>query len=65
MFVCLIIYLSPLASYIYISGSGQYISLKSSGDIPMMFAHQLQVIINFWYVYQSFCWLTTLLKLGL
>ena len=47
MFVYLIAYLSPLTSSIHMSGSGWCIFLKSSGDIPVMFAQQFQVITIF------------------
>ena len=39
------------------------IFLKSFGVIPILFLHQFQIILNFLYVCQSVCWLTSLLKL--
>ena len=33
------------------------------GDIPRMFVHMFQIILNFLYVCQSVSWLTSLLKL--
>ena len=46
-----------------ISCSGWDIVLKFFGDIPGMFIHYFQIIINFVYVCQSVSWLTSLLKL--
>ena len=46
-----------------ISCSGWDVVLKFLGDIPGMFIHYFQIIINFVYVCQSVSWLTSLLKL--
>ena len=46
-----------------ISCSGWDIVLKFFGDIPGMFIHYFQIIINFVYVCQSLSWLTSILKL--
>ena len=55
--------LLELDKYGDISCSGWDIFLKIFGDIPRMFSHYFQIIINFSYVSQSVNWLTSLLKL--
>ena len=46
-----------------ISCSEQDILKKIFGDIPGLFSHYFQIIMNFLYVPQSVSWLTSLLKL--
>ena len=46
-----------------ISKSGLDIFLKFSGNIPWVFVHYFQKVLNFLYVCQSVSWLTSLLKL--
>ena len=46
-----------------ISCSGWDVVLIFFGDIPGMFIHYFQIIINFVYVCQSLSWLTSILKL--
>ena len=46
-----------------IFGSGWDIFLKSFGDIPKMFVHYFQILVNFLYVCHSVILLTSLLKL--
>ena len=56
-------FLLKLDKYRDISSSVWDIFLKFFGGIPGMFVHLFQIILNFTYVSQSFCWLTSLLKL--
>ena len=44
-----------------ISSSGWYIFLKFFGDIPGMLVHYFKIILNFMYVCQSVCLLTSIL----
>ena len=57
--------LLKLRYYRDISRSGWDIFLKSFGDIPGMFVHWFQFILNFLYVCESVSWLTFLLKIQL
>ena len=61
--ICLIPLLK-MDKYRDIYSSRWYIFLKFFGDIPGMFVHLFQIILNFLYVCQSASWLTSLLKLG-
>ena len=67
LFVCqsfsLLTSLLKLDKYRDISGLEWDIFLKFFGDIPEMFVHHFQIILNFLYVCQSVSWCTSLLKL--
>ena len=56
-------HLLKLDKYRDISSSAGDIFLNSFGDILWMLVHYFQIILNFMYVCQSVCLLTSLLKL--
>ena len=56
--------LLKLGKYRDMSCPGWYIFLNFFWEIPRMFVHNFPIITNFLYVFRSFCWLTSLLKLG-
>ena len=61
--VCLFAYFLTKIRQRHISGSGWDIFLKFFGDIPGMLVHYFQIILNFMYVCQSVCLLTSSPKL--